>query len=86
MDNPCITLVETSKALHLRLDTLMAWLQRGDCPFGSYVKKPGKTHGHYIIIRARFEAYISGQDMKSVAAKVADPIYSQIYSQGRNTV
>jgi hypothetical protein len=66
MNSPCITLVETSKAMHLRLDTLMEWLQRGDCPFGSYVKKPGKTHGHYIIIRTRFETYMSAQDMLPV--------------------
>lgn len=63
-DNPCITLALTARALHLKNDTLMEWIQRGDCPFGVYVKKPGKTHGHYIIIRARFEAYMNAQDMR----------------------
>lgn len=63
MDNPCMTLLEATKILHLRIDTLMAWIQRGDCPFGTYVKKPGKHNGHYIIIRARFEKYLSGEDM-----------------------
>jgi SPX domain protein involved in polyphosphate accumulation len=47
----------------------MAWIQETDkngqpvCPFGKYIKKEGKTHGHYIIIRTRFEKYMSGEDM-----------------------
>lgn len=63
MDTPCMTLLEATKTLHLNISTLMAWIQRGDCPFGTYIKKPGRTHGHYIIIRARFEKYMSGDDM-----------------------
>jgi|WetSurMetagenome_2_1015567.scaffolds.fasta_scaffold1752773_1 hypothetical protein len=63
MDSPCMTLLETTKALHLDISTLMAWIQRGDCPFGTYVKKGGKTRGHYIIIRKRFEKYMSAEDM-----------------------
>lgn len=65
-DNPCIILIDTTRALHLDFSTLMVWIQRGDCPFGVYVKKPGKTYGHYIIICARFEACMSAQDMKQV--------------------
>lgn len=65
--SPCITLKETARALYLKDDTLMAWIQRGDCPFGVYVKKEGKTHGHYIIIRKRFEKYMSGEDMVTPA-------------------
>jgi hypothetical protein len=64
MDNPCMTLLEATKALHLDISTLMAWIQRGDCPFGTYVKKDGKQRGHYIIIRKRFEAYLNAQDMQ----------------------
>lgn len=63
MDNPQMPFTEVAKALHIKNDTLMAWIQRGDCPFGTYVKKEGKTRGHYIIIRARFEKYMSGEDM-----------------------
>jgi len=77
MDNPCMTLIEAARALHLSNDTLMAWIQETDkngqpvCPFGKYIKKEGKTHGHYIIVRARFEAYMSAQDLKVLAEKIA---------------
>lgn len=60
---PCMSLEETTRALHVRVDTLMAWLQRGDCPFGTYVKKLGRHRGHYLIVRARFEKYMAGEDM-----------------------
>jgi hypothetical protein len=71
MDNPQMTLLETAKALHLDISTLMTWIQRGDCPFGTYVRKEGKQRGHYIIIRKRLEAYLDAQDLKVLADKSA---------------
>lgn len=64
-DTPCITLTSVARILHMKNDTLMEWIQSGDCPFGTYVKKEGKQRGHYIIIRKRFEAYMSAEDMKT---------------------
>lgn len=71
MYNPQMTLLEATKALHLDISTLMAWIQRGDCPFGTYVRKEGKQRGHYIIIRKRLEAYLDAQDLKVLTDKLA---------------
>lgn len=69
-ESPQVPLPEAAKILHIRLDTLMAWIQEVDkngrpvCPFGKYIKREGNHRGHYIILRERLNAYISGADLK----------------------
>ncbi len=69
MESPRITMAETAEILHISQSMLMRWLQQTDangrpiCPFGCYVRLDGNRKGHYIIIRARLEKYLSGADM-----------------------
>jgi hypothetical protein len=58
-----IPVATAAKRIGIKVDTLEAWIKQGNCPFGVYIKKEGRTHGSYTIFRAHFEAYMSAQDM-----------------------
>lgn len=47
---------------------LESWLRSGKCPFGVYIRQPGKERGAYAIFPARLEVYLSGADMKNTAS------------------
>ena len=39
--------------------SLVAWIRSGNCPFGAYIRKEGKTKGHYVVFRRRMEEYFN---------------------------
>ncbi len=59
-----IPVVVAAKQIGMKVDTLEAWIKQGDCPFGVYIKKAGRTHGSFTIFRTRFEKYMAGGDMR----------------------
>ena len=60
-----MTTATAAKRIGITVITLETWIRQGNCPFGVYVKKEGHSYGSYIIIRQRFEKYMSGEDMTS---------------------
>lgn len=58
-----IPVAVAAKQIGIKVDTLEAWIKQGDCPFGIYIKKEGRTHGSFTIFRARFEKYMAGNDI-----------------------
>jgi hypothetical protein len=61
-----ISVAAVAKQIGLKADTLEAWIRAGNCPFGIFIKKEGRTHGSYTIFRVRFEKYMAGEDMKQM--------------------
>lgn len=59
----------TAAQIGMKVDTLEAWIKQGNCPFGVYIKKEGRTHGSFTIFRTRFERYMAGLDMGPVEKK-----------------
>jgi hypothetical protein len=63
---------EAAGLIGLKVSTLEAWIKAGDCPFGIYIKKEGRTHGSYTIFRRRFNKYLAGADLVPAAQKGND--------------
>jgi hypothetical protein len=64
IDSLTLTPFEASQIVGINRFQLESWLKQGNCPFGVYIKKEGNLRGHYVIYRARLEAYVKGSDMK----------------------
>lgn len=64
-----IPVAVAAKRIGMKADTLEAWIKQGDCPFGIYIKKEGRTHGSFTIFRARFERYMVAGDMGPETAR-----------------
>jgi hypothetical protein len=60
--NPLMKAEEVAKIMGLDIPTVREWTKDSNCPFGHAIKL--KNSWRYIIIRARFDAYMSAQDMK----------------------
>lgn len=58
-----ISVAVAAKRIGMKIVTLEAWIKQGNCPFGVYIKREGRTHGSFTIFRARFEKYMAGEDM-----------------------
>lgn len=58
-----IPVATAAKHIGIKVDTLEAWIKQGNCPFGVYIKKEGRTHGSFTIFRERFERYMAGMDI-----------------------
>jgi hypothetical protein len=61
MDNLLIKAEEVAKIMGLDVPTIRDWTKDPACPFGHAIKFKS---WRYIIVRARFEAYMAAQDMK----------------------
>jgi len=76
MSKSLIDVKEAAKIIGTDYTTLQAWLKEKDkeghptCPFGYAI--PCKKTYRYIILRTRFEKYISGGDMVTVTARTVN--------------
>lgn len=61
MSSVLISPEEAAQILGINPPTVREWLKDSSCPFGHAVKCAKSWR--YIIIRERFERYISGADM-----------------------
>jgi hypothetical protein len=66
MERVTLSPAEVASLVEMDRATLEAWIRQDTCPFGEYIKKEGNRKGCYKIFKARFEAYMSAQDMLPV--------------------
>jgi apolipoprotein N-acyltransferase len=62
MMGPLINIKEASAQMGIDFQTLQMALKKRLYPFGEAI--PCKNRYRYVIVRARFEAYMAAQDMK----------------------
>lgn len=73
MDKPLMAITEAAKIIGTSVTTLASGLQQGLYPFGNATK--GKAGSYrYLIIRKRFEKYLSGEDMNEYLDHTIDSL------------